>query len=205
MKNTILAITASLITMASVSVYAQDAKQLQPGDAMPRVSTEMYSATTGSLIPYYQPAGKNGLLVIFSCNTCPFVVKNESVTKQTIQYAKEHNVGVVIINSNEAKREGDDSFGAMKAYAAKQGYSVPYLEDKGSKLADAFGANHTPEIFLFNSQNKLVYKGAMNDNPGNPESAKVVYINNAIDAMIAGKTIDPNATKSIGCSIKRKA
>jgi thioredoxin-related protein len=82
---------------------------------------------------------------------------------------------------------------------------VPYLVDEDSKLADMFGASHTPEIFLFNSKGKLVYKGAMNDNPGNPEEAKVKYIENAIDAVVAGKEIDPKVTKSVGCSIKRKA
>ncbi len=204
MKNTILALTAAFLSVVSVTSFAQDAKQLQPGDALPRISTEMYSATDGSLIPYYKAAGENGLLVVFSCNTCPFVVKNEAVTKETIAYAKKHNVGVVIINSNEAKRDGDDAFTAMKGYAAKMGYEVPYLEDKGSALANAFGANHTPEIFLFSNKNVLVYKGAMNDNPGNPANAKVSYINNAIDAILADRTPDPATTKSIGCSIKRK-
>ena len=204
MKNTILAIAASIITLSSGISYAQQAK-LEPGAMLPRVGTEMLSATDGSLVPYYKSADKNGLLVIFSCNTCPFVVKNESTILNTIKYAKAHNVGVVIINSNEAKREGDDSFEAMKAYAAKQGYTVPYLTDVNSQLADAFGANHTPEVFLFNNNNKLAYKGAMNDNPGNPGSAKITYINDAIDAIVAGREANPSTTKSIGCSIKRKS
>jgi thioredoxin-related protein len=204
MKNTILAIAALCLSVSSATTYAQE-KQLQPGDGLPRVSTELLSATDGTSMPYYKSADKNGLLVMFSCNTCPYVVKNEETTLKTIEYAKAHGVGVVIINSNEAKREGDDSFGAMKDYARKHGYTVPYLEDKQSMLADAFGANHTPEIFLFSNKNMLVYKGAMNDNPGNPASAQVVYINNAIDAMIAGKEVNPSTTKSIGCSIKRKS
>jgi thioredoxin-related protein len=149
--------------------------------------------------------GKNGVLVMFSCNTCPFVIKNQAPTKATMDYAKAHNIGMVIINSNEAKREGDDSYAAMQKYAKSQNYNVPYLVDEDSKLADMFGASHTPEIFLFNSKGKLVYKGAMNDNPGNPEEAKVKYIENAIDAVVAGKEIDPKVTKSVGCSIKRKA
>lgn len=205
MKNTFIAIATSVITFASVSVFAQQGTSLQPGDNLPRIDEALQDASGGSAIPYYKAAGKNGLLVMFSCNTCPFVIKNESTTQQTIEYAKKHGVGVVIINSNEAKRDGDDSYDAMKRYGKKQGYGVPYLVDNNSKLADAFGANHTPEIFLFNSKNKLVYKGAMNDNPGSPDAAKVMYINNAIDAMDAGKTPDPATTKSIGCSIKRKA
>lgn len=112
---------------------------------------------------------------------------------------------MVIINSNEAKRDGDDSYKEMTAYAKKQGYTVPYLADDNSTVADQFGANHTPEVFLFDKNGKLVYKGAMNDNPGDPTGYKKMYINDAIDAVIAGKEVNPKTTKSIGCSIKRKA
>lgn len=188
-----------LLTMAG------DGKSLKPGDLMPKIGAKMQNATTGKQMAYHEAMGANGLLVMFSCNTCPFVIKNQPTTTETLNYAASKKVGVVVINSNEARRDGDDALPAMKEYAAKQGYKAPYLVDENSKLADAFGANHTPEIFLFDKTGKLVYKGAMNDNPGNPGEAKEVYINNAIDAMIGGKPVTPAETKSIGCSIKRKA
>lgn len=191
--------TLPLLTMAG------DGKSLQPGDRLPKIGDQMQNAGPGKPMAYHEAMGKNGLLVMFSCNTCPFVIKNQPTTIQTATYATSKGVGVVAINSNEARREGDDAFDAMKEYAGKQGYKFPYLVDAGSKLADAFGANHTPEIFLFDRDGKLVYKGAMNDNPGNPGEAKEIYINNAIDAMIAGRPIEPAVTKSIGCSIKRKS
>lgn len=191
-------IALPLFTMAG------DGKSLKPGDMMPKIGDKMQNATNGKQMAYHEAMGANGLLVMFSCNTCPFVIKNQSTTSQTLSYAAAKKVGVVVINSNEARRDGDDALAAMKEYAAKQGYKAPYLVDENSKLADAFGANHTPEIFLFDNSGKLVYKGAMNDNPGNPGEAKEMYINNAIDAMIAGKPVTPAETKSIGCSIKRK-
>lgn len=203
MKKILLAIAASIVTLAPVATYAQQGNP-QPGDNVPMVKDMMKNAT-GRDMSFFSAATDKGLLVIFSCNTCPFVVKNESVTLKTIAYAKAHGLGVVIINSNEAKRAGDDSYDAMKKYAKKQGIDVPYLVDENSKLANAFGANHTPEVFLVDTKNNLMYKGAMNDNPGNPSEAKVIYINNAIDAMVSGKEITPNVTKSIGCSIKRKS
>ena len=122
-----------------------------------------------------------------------------------MEYAKEHNIGMVIINSNESQRGDQDSYAAMQKFAKEQGYTAPYLVDENSKFADLFGANHTPEVFLFSNKGKLVYKGAMNDNPGNPDAYKKMYIEDAINAMIAGKEVDPKTTKSIGCSIKRKA
>ncbi len=103
------------------------------------------------------------------------------------------------------RRSDADGFDAMKTYANTQQYTVPYLVDENSKLADLFGANHTPEVFLFNNQGTLVYKGAMNDNPGNPAEYKKMFIEEAINNMIAGKPVDPATTKSVGCSIKRRA
>lgn len=203
MKNGMLSLAIIAATLLSGNSYAQK-KSLQPGDLLPTVTEKMKNAGSGQDIPYQLAAGKNGILVIFSCNTCPFVVKNEATILKTIQYAKTNNIGVAIINSNEAKRDGDDSYDAMKKYAQKQAYTVPYLVDNDSKLADVFGANHTPEIFLFDNANKLVYKGAMNDNPGSPNDAKEMYIFSAIDAVVSGKTPNPQTTKSIGCSIKRK-
>ncbi len=203
MKNGMLSLAIIAATLLSGNTFAQK-KSLQPGDILPTANETMKNAGFGPDMDYQKAAGKNGLLVIFSCNTCPFVVKNENTITKTLEYAKSNNIGVTIINSNEAKRDGDDSYDAMKKYARSQSYSVPYLVDNSSKLADAFGANHTPELFLFDNSNKLVYKGAMNDNPGNPQDAKEMYIFSAIDAVVAGKTPNPQTTKSIGCSIKRK-
>lgn len=203
MKTTLLAIAAFVTTMfLTPEAHAQD--KLNPGDNMPGADIKMRN-TTGEATTLKSAAGKNGLIVMFSCNTCPFVIKNQEMTKRTMQYAAAHNVGMVIINSNEAQRDNADSYEAMKKYAAAQGYNVPYVIDENSKLADMYGASHTPELFLFNSNGKLVYKGAMNDNPGDPSGFKKMYIEDAIKAMTAGKTPDPQTTKSIGCSIKRKA
>ena len=205
MKTTILAVATLFIAymaIAPISSFAQD--KLNPGDAIPGAGISMQNAT-GKNVTLNDAVGENGLLVMFSCNTCPFVVKNQPITKKTLEYAAAHHIGVVIINSNEAQRSDADSYEAMKAYAKEQGYNVPYVIDQNSALADMFGANHTPEIFLFDKNHKLVYKGAMNDNPGNPDSYKKMYIVDAINAMVAGKPVNPQTTKSIGCSIKRRA
>lgn len=207
MKTTLLAITTFIAALAinPCAVNAQTEK-MNPGDKLPTVQTPLKDATSdGNTVYLNKVNGKNGLLVMFSCNTCPFVVKNQQITKKTMDYAIAHGVGVIVINSNEAKRSSDDSYEAMHKYAREQHYNVPYVLDENSQIADMFGANHTPEIYLFNRDNKLVYKGAMNDNPGDPASYKKMYIEDAINAMVAGKEVDPKVTKSIGCSIKRKA
>jgi thioredoxin-related protein len=206
MKIALLAIATFFASIAvnPFSSQAQTADKLNPGDAIPGAETALQNAN-GTSTTLKDAMGENGLLVMFSCNTCPFVIKNQPITKKTLALAASHGVGVVIINSNEAQRKDADSYDAMKKYAKEQEYEVPYVVDKNSELADMFGASHTPEIYLFNKKGKLVYKGAMNDNPGNPEAYKKMYIEEAMNEMIAGKPVNPTVTKSIGCSIKRKA
>jgi thioredoxin-related protein len=183
---------------------AQNAEKLNPGDKMPGADVVMKSAT-GNDMALKNAKGKNGTLVMFSCNTCPFVVKNQTLTKKAMDFAKSHEVGMAILNSNEAKRSSEDSYEAMQKYAMSQNYSVPYMIDQDSKLADLFGASHTPEIYLFDKEGKLVYKGALSDNPGDPSASQKMFYQTAIEALVAGHKIDPATTKSIGCSIKRKS
>lgn len=142
-----------------------------------------------------------GLLVMFSCNTCPYVIKSQARTKEMIALAKKLGIGMAIINSNETQRGDADAFSAMEAYARAQKYTVPYLLDKGD-LAKAFGAKRTPEVFLFNGTGKLVYKGAMEDNPSDPGASKHLFLKEAMENLVKGKEINPAVTKSIGCSIK---
>lgn len=202
MRSAILAFSSLFFVTIFTSVYAQD--KLNPGDNLPATKTVLKNAN-GNNIVLADAAGQNGLLVMFSSNTCQFVIKNQPITKKVMEYAAANHIGMVIVNSNEAQRDDDDSYEAMKKYAKEQGYTVPYVIDENSMLADKFGASHTPEVYLFDKQHKLVYKGAMNDNPGNPDGYKKMYIEDAINAMVTGKEINPKTTRSIGCGIKRKA
>lgn len=153
--------------------------------------------------------GTNGLLVIFSCNTCPFVIGSdgsdgwEGRYKGLSELAKQKNVGMVLVNSNEAKREAGDGLKDMQLRYRDKGYQCEYLLDTGHKVADAFGARTTPHVFLFDKDLKLVYKGAIDDNVDSASGAKAHYLNDAITNLVAGKAIDPAITRQIGCSIKR--
>ncbi len=145
----------------------------------------------------------NGLLVVFSCNTCPFVIQWEDRYNEIANIALANNIGMVLINSNEAKRSGEDSFTAMKDHAEKQQYKMPYLRDDKSMLANAFGAKTTPHVFLFNADDKLVYKGAIDDNSRSKEEVSKHYLLDALKALALGKEISPAETPAKGCSIKR--
>ncbi|HTN44866.1 MAG TPA: thioredoxin family protein [Flavipsychrobacter sp.] len=195
-----------LLAMAGISatMYAQDLVQLEHGSEMPGGEIRL-SSVTGEEISLSEAKKEGGLLVMFSCNTCPYVLKSQARTKEMVDYAGQNNIGVVIVNSNEAQRDKADSYEAMKKYAKDQKYKVPYVVDENSKLADLFGATRTPEVFLYNREGKLMYHGAMEDNPSSPAESKEFYLKNAMDKIVTGEMPDVNFTKSIGCTIKRKS
>ena len=143
-----------------------------------------------------------GLLVIFSCNTCPYVKLNESRIKEISDNCIKQGIGCILVNSNEAQRDEEDSFDAMVKYAASQTINCPYTVDVNSKLANAFGATKTPQCFLFNAKG-LIYKGAIDDNPKDASAVKVNYLKDAIEALLKNTTPAIQEAKSIGCTIKR--
>lgn len=146
---------------------------------------------------------EKGLLVIFSCNTCPFVLTWETRYPGLGELCEKNNIGMVLINSNEARRGGVDSMEEMKKHAEEKKYNCPYVVDQNSVVANAFGAKTTPHVFLFDGKMKLVYRGAIDDTQGKEVEPKELYLRNAIEKLSLGKKINPEVTKSVGCSIKR--
>jgi thioredoxin-related protein len=190
------------VCLLSNTASAQGKASIEIGTSFPATNTE-YKSTDGKSLNLAKQFTDKGLLVMFSCNTCPYVIKSQARTIQMMQQASKMGIGMVIVNSNAAYRNDDDSYDAMVTYAKKQKYNVPYVMDNGSELADIFGASRTPEVFLFDASKKLVYKGAMEDNPSSPKESTKLYLQDAMNNMVAEKSIQPNSTKSIGCSIKR--
>jgi hypothetical protein len=111
---------------------------------------------------------------------------------------------MIAVNSNAARFGGEDSLEEMLEHAKNNGYNFPYAQDPESELASAFGATKTPHIYLFNGDDKLVYRGAIDDNAKNAKKVDVPFLANAIDALLAGNPINHQTTKALGCSIKFK-
>ena len=172
------------------------------GSPIPNPEVKMKDVS-GKTISLQDAKTNKGLLVMFSCNTCPYVIKNQNRTKEVCKYAAENGIGIAIINSNEGSRSGADSYDAMKQYAKGQGYNWLYLVDEKSTLADAFGANRTPECFLFDNTGKLVYHGAIDDNPSDASAVSRKHLTEAINEMKGGKEVSVKESKSVGCGIKR--
>ena len=181
---------------------------LHIGDKAPSIDMKLKSVSDNT-VTLKDIKDENGLLVIFSCNDCPFVIGRgdkegwEGRYNEISDMASDSKVGMVLVNSNEAKRPGIDSMDEMKKRASEQGYTCEYVLDQDSKLADAFGAKTTPHVYLFNKGLELVYVGAIDDNVNSSSGVKETYLKNALDAMSKGEKIDPNSTRNLGCSIKR--
>lgn len=193
----------AFVALASIAAMAFTfGDPLQIGSTMPRADLKLKDIS-GKEITMKDTKKDNGILVMFSCNTCPYVIKNQQRTVAISAYATKMNVGVIILNSNEAYRGDEDSYDAMKEYAKDQNYKWNYVVDKNHEVADAFGANRTPECFLFDKNLKLVYHGAIDDNPSDKDNVKRNHLQEAINELTAGKDISVKESRSVGCTIKR--
>ena len=190
------------IAALAIMVVKPAVDPLPIGSAIPKAEVKMKDIS-GKEVSFKDAIKKNGLLVMFSCNTCPVVHKYESRTVEICKKALNNNIGVILLNSNEATRGDGDSYDDMKDYAGKLGYTWNYVVDAKSTMADAFGANRTPECFLFDKNGKLVYHGAIDDNSNGPDEVTRRHLSIAIDESVGGKDVSTKNTRSVGCSIKR--
>tara|TARA_B100001179_G_C18530818_1_gene376980 strand:- start:231 stop:815 length:585 start_codon:yes stop_codon:yes gene_type:complete len=179
------------------------AGELEIGSTMPLKDLKL-ADISGKNITLANAKGDVGTLVVFSCNTCPWVIRWEDRYVSLANTYAQKGIGMIAVNSNAARFGGEDSLEEMLEHAKNNGYNFPYAQDPESELASAFGATKTPHIYLFNGDDKLVYRGAIDDNAKNAKKVDVPFLANAIDALLAGNPINPQTTKALGCSIKFK-
>ena len=194
----------SVLPVAAIAIVSLRpfADPLAIGSLLPKAEAKMKDIS-GKEISFKDVTKKNGLLVMFSCNTCPVVGKYQSRTLETGKFAMDNEIGVIVLNSNEATRSDGESYDDMKEYAKEQGYKFNYVVDDKSAMADAFGATRTPEVFLFDKTGKLVYHGAIDDNANGPDKVTRQHAKIAIEEMVSGKPVSTSTTRFVGCGIKR--
>ncbi len=195
----VLILIACAITLSFIN--SSNFEELPINASIPEAASKMKDVT-GKDIALNDVKTEKGLLVIFSCNTCPYVKLSETRIKEYSDYCLANGIGCVLVNSNEAQRSEDDSFDAMTKYYASQNLKCAYLVDEKSKVANAFGATRTPQCFLFSAKG-LIYKGAIDDNVKEASGVKSFYLKDALNALLKGQTPAMQETKSIGCTIKR--
>ena len=176
-------------------------KTLKIGSTMPGFSLKGVDNKTYSTDNF---TDKKVLMVIFSCNHCPYVQAYEGRIIAIQNDYADKGVAVMAINSNDDSKYGEDSFENMIRRSNEKGFNFPYLRDEDQDVAKKFDASHTPEIFVFNKERELCYHGKIDDNWKEPEKVKSKYLRDALDELLAGKEISVPETFSIGCTIKWK-
>lgn len=146
-----------------------------------------------------------GFLVVFTCNTCPYAVAYEDRIIALDRKYRELGVPVIAINPNNPEKQPGDSFEEMKKRAAEKAFTFPYLLDEGQQVFPRYGAKRTPHCYLLEKtdQGNIVrYIGAIDDNYQDATAVETTFVEDAIDAMLAGDEIKVKTTKAIGCTIK---
>jgi peroxiredoxin len=143
------------------------------------------------------------LVLIQSCNHCPYVQAWEGRMIEIQRDYHDSGVRVVAISSNDAEHYPEDSFEEMKARAQRQGFNFDYLYDEDQSIARALGSSRTPEVFLFDRDRRLVYHGAIDDSR-DERAVTQHYLRDALDALLAGEQAPVTETPPVGCTVKWK-
>ena len=183
-------------------IEKQEAKVgLEIGDAAPMTDVEM-TGVDGKATTIADAAGKKGTMVVFTCNSCPWVKAwDKRMVALGNKYLKK-DIGVIAINANDPAVREIDGFEGNKQRAKARRMKYAYVVDQTSDVARAFGATRTPEVFLFDAEGKLVYHGAIDDDARHEKDVEERYLRNALTAVAAGKKVELAETKALGCTIK---
>ena len=161
----------------------------------------------GKMVSLSQYEDAKGFIVVFSCNSCPVVIKYEDRIKELHKEYSGKGFPVVAINSNDKNVSPDDSYDAMKKHAKNNGYEFEYLYDESQDVAKTYGATNTPHVYLLSKNEgklKVEYVGAIDNNADNGASADKKYLADALNKLLMGQQPSVTATKAVGCGIKWK-
>ena len=167
-------------------------------DTAPAFSLPGTDGRSHSLADYAHAAV---LVLIQTCNHCPYAQAWEGRISAIQSDYEDRGVRIVGISSNDAVSYPEDSFPEMVVRAAARGYTFDYLYDEDQSVARALGAERTPEVYVFDGDRRLVYHGAVDDNRDD-EAVTVHYLRDALDAVLAGSAPSVSETPAVGCTVK---
>ncbi len=174
---------------------------LQIGDPAPAFSLPGTDGRTHALDGL---SDKPVLVVVFSCNHCPYVQAYEDRLVAIQRDYAQRGVQLIAINSNDDVNYPEDSFEQMVTRAGAKGFNFLYLRDASQAVARAYGATHTPHLFVFDRARALRYTGKIDDNWQDPKAVTRRYLRDVLDALLAGRAPAEAQTHAIGCTIKWK-
>ena len=205
MKNLkLLAVMVLALTLSAFTINT-DGEGYKIGDIATDFSLENIDGKMVSLADYKDA---RGFIVIFTCNTCPYAVAYEDrIVALDKKYASK-GYPVIAIMPNDTDIKPGDNMEAMQARAKAKGFTFPYLMDKGQEVYPQYGATKTPHVYVLQKTkkgNEVKYIGAIDDNYKDASAVKEKYTENAVDALLNGKSVETTQTRAIGCSIKVKS
>lgn len=190
--------------VASAAIFAQDAGY-KPGSFASDFKLKNIDGKMVSLADY--PNAK-GFIVTFTCNHCPYAVAYEDrIIALHNKYASK-GYPVIAINPNDEVKYPADGYSKMQERAKEKSFTFPYLRDESQEVAKKYGALKTPHLYILQKDSKKLsveYVGAIDDNYEDASAVKEKYVEQAVDALLAGKPVATKSTKAIGCSIKWKS
>jgi len=200
LKTTIVLLTLTVGTLFAGTGNPGEGYNI--GDKVENFSLKNIDDTTVSLADYKDA---KGVILIFTCNHCPYSKMYEDRIIALDKKYKEKGYPVVAINPNDPNVSYGDDFESMKVRAEQKGFTFPYLFDEKQDVFPKFGATRTPHVFILSKKDSdfvLSYIGAIDDNARDANGVSEMYVADAVDNLLAGKTLEKTKTKAIGCSIK---
>lgn len=192
-----------LAAFAAVLFVAAKPVGYSVGDTVADFKLKNVDGKTVSLADF---KSAKGAIIIFDCNTCPYSkMYNDRILGLSKKYST--TFPVVAINSNSPEVSPGDSFDEMVKHAKAKGYDFPYLFDETQAVARSYGATNTPHVYVLKKEGaafKVAYIGAIDNNTKDAAAADKKYVEEAVDALVAGKAVPTEKTKAIGCTIKWK-
>ncbi len=192
---------ALVLAVALAVALAGAASALDLGARVPAASHAM-ADVHGRPWTVEAVAGERGTLVMFICVHCPWVQRWNTRIAALAALAKRSGIGVIALNANDPSRMTQDGADGMRRQIEANAFEFPYVIDAGSVLARAYGAQRTPEAFLFDASGALAYHGTIDDNANDPDEVGDHFLRDAIEAVAAGETPALAQTKALGCTIK---
>jgi thiol-disulfide isomerase/thioredoxin len=196
-----LVLAAGLLLGGATTAAAQP-EELPLGSPLPSVEGPLVRAEDGAEVPVSDLTGERATVFVFWSNQCPWVDKYEDRIAALGEQVRGKGVSMVLVNANDASSFPRESLEASREKAASAGYDAVYVRDPDAALATALGASRTPHAFVFDEAQTLVYAGAVDDSPADASSVSKPYLQQAVEAVLAGESISTADTKAFGCMIK---
>lgn len=200
MKKFVIFLTAAL--MQTLLIYGGE--PYKTGDVVSDLSLKNVK---GEMVSFSQFKDAKGFIVVFSCNTCPVVMKYQQRIIDLNDQFGSKGYPVIEINSNDKSVSPGDSFEAMQKYAKSKGFTFQYLYDESQDIARQWGATNTPHAYVLSKNDgKLIlnYVGAIDNNADDPDHADKKYVEDAVNALLKSEQVAVKSTKAVGCTIKWK-